>query len=129
LVYFVMIRHTTIESCPGMLCVFIAPLQQQNNTVVKTVKSPNKMKMKVTVSSTMSSMSSRHALIFSITLIADLHRSDHAGQRCSPWPCLLYSLDLGVVAHDGGGKPRIIGRSCSRRRELFKDSHPHLQVL
>jgi hypothetical protein len=43
--------------------------------------------------------------------------------ECSPWPCLLYSLDLGVVAHDGGGKPRIIGLAPVDK-ELFKDSHP-----
>jgi hypothetical protein len=37
------------------------------------------------------------------------------------------SLDLGAVAHDGGGKPRIIGGAPDK--ELFKDSTYHLQVL
>jgi hypothetical protein len=45
----------------------------------------------------------------------DLHRSDHAVEMFTlALPSVLFG-SLGLVAHDGGGKPRIIGRSCSRR--------------
>jgi hypothetical protein len=40
---------------------------------------------------------------------------------------LLYSLDLGAVAHDGGGKPRMVGLAPSIKS--FSRIANHLQVL